>query len=270
MQLFVESAGLLGPGLAGWPASRSVLTGAQPNVEGEVLLPQLEALPATERRRTGLPVKLALSAGLDALAHTSRRGDALASVFTSSTGDGQVIHEICQALAGAERYVSPTRFHNSVHNAAAGYWSIALRSNAPSTSLCCHDWSFAAGLLEGAAQCVTAGLPVLLVSYDLPFPEPLRGVRPILGVLGAALLLAPEAGPETFARIDLQIEAGIPAPVCMQDQGLEKLRVGNPTGRALPLLQALAGPSAGTVGLEYVGGNTLIVEVTPGGVARKA
>ena len=28
-----------------------------------------------------------------------------------------------RALAGAEREVSPTRFHNSVHNAAAGYWT---------------------------------------------------------------------------------------------------------------------------------------------------
>jgi hypothetical protein len=176
-----------------------------------------------------------------------------------------VIQEICRVLASAERYVSPTRFHNSVHNAAAGYWSIALRSNAPSTSLSCNDWSFAAGLLEGCAQCLTAGQPVLLVSYDLPYPEPLQGVRPILGILGAALLLAPKAGTEAFARINLQVKAGIAAPVGMQNQGLEKLRAGNPTGRALPVLQALAGRSACTVELEYVGGNTLIVEIAPEG-----
>jgi hypothetical protein len=93
----------------------------------------------------------------------------------------------------------------------------------------------------------------------------MRGVRPILGVLGAALLLAPEAGAEAFARISLQLEPGMAAPVRMQDQGLEKLRAGNPTGRALPMLQALAGPSARTVELEYVGSNTLIVEVAPTG-----
>ena len=42
--------------------------------------------------------------------------------------NGQVIHEICEALATDEREVSPTRFHNSVHNASAGYWGIATRS----------------------------------------------------------------------------------------------------------------------------------------------
>jgi len=45
----------------------------------------------------------------------------LPSVFASSGGDGHNCHEICQALSLEERLISPTRFHNSVHNAAAGY-----------------------------------------------------------------------------------------------------------------------------------------------------
>jgi hypothetical protein len=114
----------------------------------------------------------------------------LASVFASSGGDGQILHELLEALASAERQVSPTRFHNSVHNAPAGYWSIALRSHAPSTSLCCYDWSFAAGLLEAGAQCVTDGVSVLLVSYELPYPEPLHAPEIVLGILGLARLLA--------------------------------------------------------------------------------
>lgn len=263
MQVFVESVGLLGPGLGGWSASRAVLLGATPYAPGEVLLPAPAALPAAERRRTGLPVRLALDVGLDALAHSTRRDEALASVFTSSGGDGQVLHEICQALASVERQVSPTRFHNSVHNAPAGYWSIALRSHAPSTSLCCYDWSFAAGLLEAGAHCVTEGVPVLLVSYDLPYPETLHARRPVVGTLGTALLLAPEPAPEALARIELQIEARAAAPSSMESHGLETLRAGNPTGRALPLLRALAGPAATTIMLEYVSGNTLTVEVEP-------
>ena len=31
------------------------------------------------------------------------------------------VHAICESLATPERQVSPTRFHNSVHNAAAGW-----------------------------------------------------------------------------------------------------------------------------------------------------
>jgi hypothetical protein len=161
-----------------------VLLGAVPYVPDEVLVPAPAALPAAERRRTGLPVRLALAVGLDALAQSTRRDEPVASVFTSSGGDGRVIDEICQVLTSVERQVSPTRFHNSVHNAPAGYWSIALRSHAPSISLCCYDWSFAAGLLEAGAQCVTEGVPVLLVSYEVPYPEPLYAIRPVTGVLG--------------------------------------------------------------------------------------
>jgi Beta-ketoacyl synthase, N-terminal domain len=263
MRVFVESVGLLGPGLTGWSASRAALLGAVPYVPEEVLLPAPAALPAAERRRTGLPVRLALAVGLDALAQSARRDEALASVFTSSGADGQVIHEICEALTGVERQVSPTRFHNSVHNAPAGYWSIALRSHAPSTSLCCYDWSFAAGLLEAAAQCVTEGVPVLLVSYEVPYPEPLYATRPVMGVFGTALLLAPEATPEAIARIELQIEAGATATSVMQNQDLERLRTGNPAGRALPLLRVLAEPAARTILLEYLSDKTLRVEIKP-------
>src|SRR5205085_5133320 len=114
--------------------------------------PSVDALPAAERRRTGAVIRLALTTGLQALANGGLSAAEVMTVFTSSGGDGQVIHEICEALASAHREVSPTRFHNSVHNAPAGYWGIATRSHAASTSLCAFDWSFAAGLLEACAQ----------------------------------------------------------------------------------------------------------------------
>jgi hypothetical protein len=263
MRFFVESVGLLGPGLSGWSASRPVLVGAAPYVATEVVLPAPEALPAAERRRTGLQVRLALKVGLDALSHWTGSSDALASVFASSGGDGEILHEICGALATSERQVSPTRFHNSVHNAPAGYWSIALRSHAPSISICCYDWSFAAGLLEATAQCLAEGAPVLLISYELPYPEPLYATRSVFGTLGTALLLAPQQSAQALARIDLSIQAGATPPTRMHNRELEALRTGNPTGRALPLLRALAGPTAATITLEYANGNSLRLETAP-------
>ena len=261
MRFFVESVGLLGPGLTSWQASRPVLLGTAPHISADVPLPAPELLPAAERRRTGLPVRLAIAAGLDALGHSPRRGETLASVFTSSGGDGQVVHEICETLASTERQVSPTRFHNSVHNAPAGYWTIALHAHPASTSLCAYDWSFVAGLLEAGAQCVVEHAAVLLVSYDLPYPEPLHSKRPLEGVVGAALLLVPEKTREAFAGIELKIEPRVMAPTKMERTSLEALRAGNPTGRALPLLRALAAPAATTTLLEYLSGSTLLVEV---------
>jgi len=263
MRLFVESIGVLGPVLTGWTSSHQVLTGAVPYAPGDVVLAAPEALPQAERRRTGKPVRLALIAGMEALAASSRQQEALTTVFTSSAPDGQVIHEICTTLEGTDRHVSPTRFHNSVHNAPAGYWSIALRSQAASTSLCCFDCSFAAGLLEAGTQCLMQNEAVLLVSYDVPYPEPLLSARPTVGILSAALLLSPEASPAAFASIDLRLQADAPALSRMSDAGLEALRAGNPTGRGLPLLQTLAGPSNALVVIEYLNGTALCVEVQP-------
>ena len=75
-----------------------------------------------------------------------------AAVFGSSNGDAVVVHDILEALASADRPVSPTQFHNSVHNAAAGYWTIATGSHQPATCLGCHDHTLAASLLKAVAE----------------------------------------------------------------------------------------------------------------------
>jgi hypothetical protein len=263
MRVFVEAVGLVGPGLADWASSRAVLGSTAPYVPAETNLPRLEVLPAAERRRTGMPVKLALAAGLAALAASSRPPASVPTVFTSSGGDGQVLHEICETLASAERQVSPTRFHNSVHNAPAGYWSLATQSREPSTSLCAYDWSFAAGLIEATAQVATGQKAVLLISFDLPYPEPMHARRPILGVLGVALLLAGACSPQASACLDIEIaEEALPPTPCA-DPRLERLRAGNPTGRALPLLASLAGRREARVALDYVAHQTLQIHVVP-------
>jgi hypothetical protein len=262
MRALIDAVGLLGPGLGDWAQSVPVLRGAAPYVSAQVQLPPVEALPPAERRRTGPPVRLALSVGLQVLA--SRRLDAadVITVFTSSGGDGQVIHEICVALASPQREVSPTRFHNSVHNAPAGYWGIATRSHASSTSLCAFDWSFAAGLLEACAQAATTAQSVLLVSYDLPYPEPLWQARPVQGVLGIALLLSAAGSKgDAIAALELELTRDMPEPTRMHDPELESLRQHNPTGRGLPLLAAIAAGAAREVALGYLGG-TLTLRVT--------
>jgi hypothetical protein len=254
MRVLIRAVGLVGPGLPDWERSQPVLRGAAAYVPAQVQLAPVEALPPAERRRTGPPVRLALSTGFQALANGGVNAADVITVFTSSGGDGQVIHEICEALTSAEREVSPTRFHNSVHNAAAGYWGIATRSHAGSTSLCAFDWSFAAGLLEACVQVTTSERPVLLISYDLPYPEPLQRVRPVHGMLGIALLLSMPAETGSLATLELDLTPVAQSPTRMQDSELERLRGGNPTGRALPLLQALAARERREIVLEYLSG----------------
>jgi hypothetical protein len=263
MRVFVEGVGLHGPGLRGWQASRAVLAGKQAYQSAPTAVAASELLPAAERRRAGVPVKLALAAGQEALATAARDAAATATVFASSSGDCENVHHILEALATTERQISPTRFHNSVHNAAAGYWSIATQCRAASTSLCCHDGSFAAGLLEAASQVAAADAPVALIAYDHPYPEPLNAVRPIQGEFGMALVLAPQATEHAVAALEVAFVPQELEASRTVDPGLEALRTGIPAARCLPLLAVLARGSRETVILEYVAGTHLRVAVTP-------
>ncbi len=263
MRVFVEGVGLLGPGLNGWQASRAVLAGDAAYVDIPTVVTASDLLPAAERRRTGLPVKLALAAGHEAFVHAGRDAATTATVFTSSSGDGENLHHICTTLASPEREISPTRFHNSVHNAPAGYWSIATRSHESSTSLCCHDASFAAGLLDAATQIAVESKAVALISFDQPYPEPLHTVRPISASFGMALVMAPQTTGRAFATLDISFVPGAANPTRMSDAGLDAVRAAVPAARCLPLLAALAHGATAVVVLAYGEENHLRVVVAP-------
>jgi hypothetical protein len=263
MRVYVEGVGLLGPGLNGWEPSRALLAGDTAYANLPTVVTASDLLPAAERRRTGLPVKLALAAGHAAFVHAGRDAATTATVFTSSSGDGENLHHICATLASPEREISPTRFHNSVHNAPAGYWSIATRSHEPSTSLCCHDASFAAGLLDAAVQVTVDGKAVALLAYDQPYPEPLHAVRPISASFGMALVLAPQATDHAFAMLDIGFLPGQADATRMTDTGLDAVRAAVPAARSLPLLAALARGAAAVVVLACGENNHLRVEVAP-------
>ena len=263
MRVFVEGVGLLGPGLSDWQASRPLLAGAATYIHAPTVVTASDLLPAAERRRTGLPVKLALAAGRAAFVHAGRDAATTATVFTSSSGDGETLDHICATLASAEREISPTRFHNSVHNAPAGYWSIATRSHASSSSLCCYDASFAAGLLDAAVQVTVDGEPVALINYDQPYPEPLHAVRPVSASFGMALIMAPQITGHVFATLDISFVSGEASATRMTDPGLDAVRATVPAARCLPLLAALARGVSTVVVLEYGAKNHLRVAVAP-------
>ncbi len=259
LSAFIESIGLLGPGLPDWPRTAAVLAGRVPYTHERTVLPAPAALPPTERRRTGPVVKLALAVGHEAVATSGRDAATLAAVFTSSGGDGQNCHVICETLASDDRKLSPTRFHNSVHNAPAGYWSIATQAVAPSNVLCAHDGSFAAGLLDSLCQVTIDAAPNLLIAYDSEYPEPLHAVRPVPDAFAVALVLAPEASARTLARIDVALTDA--AATVLASAELETLRRGNPAARVLPLLEALAARHTQRVVLDYLPDTRLQVDI---------
>jgi hypothetical protein len=165
-------------------------------------------------------------------------------VFVSSDGDGDIVHRLCTALAAPGGAVSPTDFHNSVHNAATGYWSIGAHSSAASTALCACDGSFAAGLLEAACLVVTEARPVLLVAVDLPYPPPLAVHRPVRHGFAAALAL------QEGSQLEISLADGNATPL---PPGLEGF-AGNAAAACLPLLAALARRASTSVQLPLAEG----------------
>lgn len=259
MKARIAGVSLIGPGLPDWPAARAVLAGTQDWTGGPAPLAVPAVLSPRERRRTSPVVRLALNAGVAACEDAGVAPHSLDCVFASAVGDGSVTDAILSALSGPDKLVSPTRFHNSVHNAAAGYWSQGVGSHAPSTSLAAGDATFGAGLLKALLTTATAGRPVLLVASDHPFPAPLAEARPIAAPFAVGLVLLPDdAAPGPRLSLDGATGAPVTPPRCT---ALHDLWRGSPPARALPVLEGLIAPAACVVaaGSDY----RLAVTVTP-------
>lgn len=254
---WITGVGFIAPGLPDWPSARAVLRGEQPWVSAPSVLPAPAILPPAERRRASRVIKLALGIGLEAAAGADV--STLATVFSASGSDGHNCHALCEQLATDDRHVSPTRFHNSVHNAPAGYWGIATKSMAPCQVLCAFDGSFGAGLLDTLAQVALDQQATLLMAYDSEYPEPLFATRPVPDCAGVALRLEPQASEHALARITAWT-TDAPAPA-WNNTALEPLRAAIPALRALPLLEQLARGHSGEVCLDYLPGLQLAVRL---------
>jgi Beta-ketoacyl synthase, N-terminal domain len=259
----VEAVEVCGPGLENWLSARPVFAGSESYRAASMVLPPPGQLSPAERRRAIPSVRLALMVGAGAVEQAGYMAAALPAVFASSGADGDTISAIFAALVTPAREVSPTRFHNSVHNAPSGYWGIATQSREAVTSLSGYDASFGAGLLEAAVQAISGNRPILLVAYDLPYPEPLNSARRIEASFGAAFVLSSAPSDRALATLKIGIATDPTGKSSRcSDPGLEQLRRGNPAARSLPLLVMLASRSAGWVCLDLSYGS-LDIAITP-------
>ena len=261
--VYVEGIGVFAPGLVGWEQCAAVLAGRMPYTPAP--LPRLSPslLAPDVRRRTTDHIRLAVEVAGEAVRHAQCDAAQLASVFASSESDGAITHNICEEVTLPTPEVSPTRFHNSVNNAPAGYWCMAVGSQQPSTSVAAFDATFAAGLLEAVSQVLTEGLSLILVAHDTPLPEPLNGVRPMGASFGVALVLTAQPTARSLARLTLTSLAEDEKESVSSVPELEVLRGANPVARSLPLLVALARQVRTHIVLPYVGGKMLGASLEP-------
>jgi len=148
--------------LSGGPVDPAIVS--IPTREGDIQVPCLTAdtthladfMPTRTLRRMSHYIRLGLLAAVDAMTdagmlETDRRGRLGIIVATGhgATGNNyafQYPFEDQEEICG-----SPTRFSNSVHNAAAAYISIALKEMGPNHSITHEDLSFPSALLTAVA-----------------------------------------------------------------------------------------------------------------------
>jgi hypothetical protein len=252
----IEGIGFWAPGLPDWASARAFARDETLAAEAPAR-PSPTLLAPNERRRAPESVAVALHVAMAACEDAGHAPADLPGVFASTHGDLAITDYMCATLADAPATISPTKFHNSVHNAAAGYWTIGAGCVRPATALSAHVGSFAQGLLESLAQ-VAAGDAdaVLLVGYDTDARGPLGAQARSQGLLGGALVLGRAKGPGRV-RLRATLADGTPTPAAGP---LARYGAANAMAPMLPLFDALAN-GGDLVALEAGGGRVLRLEL---------
>ncbi|HTV86231.1 MAG TPA: beta-ketoacyl synthase chain length factor [Dyella sp.] len=236
LRVQVEGVGVWSPAVADFAALRGLLQGDA--IAATAARPPGTALSPNERRRAPESVLVAMEVAAQAVAMSGRAADTLACVFASAYGDQATTDYMCRVLARAPAELSPTRFHNSVHNASAGYWTIAANCRAPSSAVCAGHASFGAGLLEAAVQACADDRAVLLVCSDTAGIGPLGELIGCTRPFGSALVLSPcrdIGAPAWMLATVAQTPSHAPLP-----QTCTAWMHDNPSAASLPLLALLA------------------------------
>ncbi len=263
----IAGAGIWSQKFGNWDEFRDALAGREVEAGG-ALKPEL--IPARERRRAPAAVKMAVEVMDQACRMADMDPTDVATVFGSGMGDMQITDYICRTLADAPRMVSPTKFHNSVHNASTGYWSIATGSHFAANAISAYSDTVAASLLEGAVQAVEEELPVIVALEELAAPQPFRSVIDVDEPLAIAVLLTPKghaAAPLASLRLDVRTEqASEPATHAIAGAEFSN----NFAAALLPLLAALADGEPTSLALPLSRGATLDLSLGFAAAARTA
>lgn len=255
----VEGIGWWSPGLADWNAAAHALREDR-LPEPCAARPSATILPPNERRRAPEPVLLACDVSAQACTMAARNPAELPCVFASAHGDIAITDDLCTTLAHEPLQLSPTRFHNSVHNAAVGYWTMAAHCHAASSAISAWHGSFAAGLLEAAIQSHTEQTPVLFAAYDNALRGPLVDFIPGSISFGVALIVNAQRTVQSIAELHLRHVAHgahpseSPAP-------WTTLAHATPIAASLPLFIALARRQQTHITLRNGAASALTIEV---------
>ena len=267
MQVHINAVGLQTGEFPGWQGAWALLAQGQAPTTTTPRAAPLPFVPTNERRRLTPHIRLALATAADTLELDQAEPSALSrpSIFAHAEGDLDIVDKVCEALTQSARPVSPTHFHNSVHNTASAYWHKALGWHTASTSIAAGEGTFAAGLVEAATQALVERHPagVLLISSDSTPPADLAAVCDMPGSFGCGLALHHVGSQHSHHTLTLAaVDADEPLSQCATE-ALETLRRSCPAARALPLLVAMAQQTAQRIVVPWLPEQHLAITLSP-------
>lgn len=263
----VAGVGVWSKHFSSWEEFCSVLAGnAAP--ESSALKPG--TIPANERRRAPLSVKMAVEVMDQACRSADLDPAGLATVFASVYGDIQITDYMCRTLASAPRTVSPTKFHNSVHNASTGYWSMATQAHGPANAISAYSWSASMALLEGAIQTVEEGIPVLVTMQEMASLAAFKPIYDTEQALSTAVVLVPSGYcSSVLATVRLGVSAVFhDVPDLPATAGIDWSD--NFAAKMLPFLQVLATPGEAQLHMPLSVHSSMSLDVMVHGAAEHA
>lgn len=244
-------------GLGVWtPAHADVASWSQRHVPGAMparapadpaATPRAELLPPMMRRRTSLLTRMAAEVGAQALHSAGLVGVEATMIYGSVYGEIRTTLDLLDALLDPAAPLSPTKFHNSVHNTAGGYVSIATQNRGGNAALSAGRSTLAMGLLECAGLIAAGAEAAVLVIAEESLPEPLAAGR-VYGPLAAAFAFVGPGLPGMSLRT-CHLRQGEQAGAASATAPPAELAA-NPCAAALTLVDAALRPEPHTVALE--------------------
>lgn len=235
MKAYIEHIGLQAPGLEGWQDSLPILQGQRPYTAEPLSKYSPQFLPPNERRRTTPTIKLALRTAEATVQECSKTDIAnIPTLFCCVDGDTEISAKMTHAILQDEPMVSPIHFHNSVHNAPAGYWMIGQGNQQAASAISAGQNQVGNSLIEALSQLHGTSPQVLLVMYDLPVDPIIETYQPDMASFGVGLLFSLQKTEQSLAKLDLSLTPGRVIPP--KDEWFGE----NGAAQLLPALKALA------------------------------
>ena len=267
--------GLWGPGFNSYSDYKVCNTiGEDAQADRSVGKPLVSLIPANERRRAPLAVKAAVSVCEEALNASGMNANDFACVFGSSMGDTDLTDYMCRVLAQDPAMLSPTKFHNSVHNAAAGYWTIASGCQQAANSVAAQEYTAGMALFEAVTQSIHEQTPVLLSLFDTAVSASYKSLYALDDSFACALALLPDsyqqqndhrASSSNQPLFDLDMTM-VSAPVPKTLTGTEPPslnKLNNLSAEILALLDTLLTNKSATMSLALSAQSHLVINVKP-------